>query len=111
MNTLLHMPPAHPQMVSADVGRIDVNMGCPKAFSLQGGMGAALLRKPETAEVRRHSQRCCNPYGCTAPSRVLHVAVRRCLTSGGADLLRFQQDALNGTPIDGRRACKGLTAT
>lgn len=26
---------------------IDVNMGCPKEFSLKGGMGAALLTKPE----------------------------------------------------------------
>jgi tRNA-dihydrouridine synthase 2 len=30
-----------------DVDAIDVNMGCPKGFSLQGGMGAALLSKPE----------------------------------------------------------------
>ena len=26
---------------------IDVNMGCPKGFSLKGGMGAALLTQPE----------------------------------------------------------------
>lgn len=26
---------------------IDINMGCPKSFSLSGGMGAALLSKPE----------------------------------------------------------------
>ena len=26
---------------------IDVNMGCPKGFSLKGGMGAALLSQPE----------------------------------------------------------------
>lgn len=26
---------------------IDINMGCPKSFSLKGGMGAALLSKPE----------------------------------------------------------------
>lgn len=25
----------------------DVNMGCPKEFSVQGGMGAALLKKPD----------------------------------------------------------------
>ncbi|KVI08877.1 Aldolase-type TIM barrel [Cynara cardunculus var. scolymus] len=30
-----------------DVAAIDVNMGCPKAFSISGGMGAALLSKPE----------------------------------------------------------------
>lgn len=32
---------------SNDVSAIDVNMGCPKPFSLLGGMGAALLSKPE----------------------------------------------------------------
>jgi hypothetical protein len=30
-----------------DVSAIDINMGCPKSFSLSGGMGAALLSKPE----------------------------------------------------------------
>ncbi|XP_024989670.1 tRNA-dihydrouridine(20) synthase [NAD(P)+]-like [Cynara cardunculus var. scolymus] len=35
------------QLVCKDVAAIDVNMGCPKAFSISGGMGAALLSKPE----------------------------------------------------------------
>lgn len=35
--------------VEGDVGGIDVNMGCPKKFSLQGGMGAALLENQEVA--------------------------------------------------------------
>ena len=26
---------------------IDINMGCPKEFSVRGGMGAALLKKPD----------------------------------------------------------------
>lgn len=26
---------------------MDINMGCPKAFSISGGMGAALLSKPD----------------------------------------------------------------
>ena len=30
-----------------DVSGIDVNCGCPKKFSIQGGMGAALLSNPE----------------------------------------------------------------
>ncbi|XP_052816141.1 tRNA-dihydrouridine(20) synthase [NAD(P)+]-like [Mya arenaria] len=34
--------------IENDVAAIDVNMGCPKEFSLKGGMGAALLKKPET---------------------------------------------------------------
>lgn len=36
------------QLVWKDVAAIDVNMGCPKSFSISGGMGAALLSKPET---------------------------------------------------------------
>lgn len=29
---------------------IDVNMGCPKSFSIKGGMGAALLSDPDKIE-------------------------------------------------------------
>ena len=35
------------QRAAADVRAIDVNMGCPERFSLQGGMGSALLTQPE----------------------------------------------------------------
>lgn len=35
------------KIVAGDVAGIDVNAGCPKSFSTSGGMGAALLRKPE----------------------------------------------------------------
>ncbi len=35
------------KLVEQDVAAIDINMGCPKRFSLQGGMGAALLSKPD----------------------------------------------------------------
>ena len=35
------------QVVAADVRAIDVNMGCPVKFSVQGGMGSALLTQPE----------------------------------------------------------------
>ncbi|KAI8139713.1 hypothetical protein BJV82DRAFT_625806 [Fennellomyces sp. T-0311] len=34
--------------VKQDVAGIDVNCGCPKKFSIQGGMGAALLTNPDT---------------------------------------------------------------
>lgn len=37
------------KMVEQDVAGIDLNMGCPKLFSLIGKMGAALLKEPETA--------------------------------------------------------------
>jgi len=33
--------------VEADISGLDVNMGCPKGFSLKGGMGAALLTQPD----------------------------------------------------------------
>uniref|UniRef100_A0A915BD79 DRBM domain-containing protein n=1 Tax=Parascaris univalens TaxID=6257 RepID=A0A915BD79_PARUN len=33
--------------VHDDIAAIDVNMGCPKPFSLTGGMGAALLTQPD----------------------------------------------------------------
>ncbi|TRY63084.1 hypothetical protein TCAL_13181, partial [Tigriopus californicus] len=39
------------QMVERDVDGIDVNMGCPKAFSLKGGMGAALLSHPDKIQA------------------------------------------------------------
>ncbi len=32
-----------------DVASIDINMGCPKHFSVQGGMGVALMSKPDVA--------------------------------------------------------------
>merc|ERR1719449_110260 len=35
--------------VCRDVSGIDINMGCPKNFSVKGGMGAALMQNPETA--------------------------------------------------------------
>lgn len=37
-------------MVAGDVAAIDVNMGCPKRFSVHAGMGAALLSTPERAK-------------------------------------------------------------
>ena len=38
------------RVVERDVAAVEINMGCPKAFSIQGGMGAALLYDPEKAE-------------------------------------------------------------
>ncbi|CEM11649.1 unnamed protein product [Vitrella brassicaformis CCMP3155] len=37
------------QKVVQDVCAVDVNMGCPKSFSVKGGMGAALLSTPLVA--------------------------------------------------------------
>ncbi|XP_076064823.1 dihydrouridine synthase 2 [Oratosquilla oratoria] len=38
------------KMIEKYVAGLDVNMGCPKEFSLKGGMGAALLTQPEKAK-------------------------------------------------------------
>ncbi|MES1923280.1 hypothetical protein MHBO_004829 [Bonamia ostreae] len=35
------------KVVQRDIKAVDINMGCPFKFSVAGGMGAALLRKPE----------------------------------------------------------------
>ncbi|XP_029665194.1 tRNA-dihydrouridine(20) synthase [NAD(P)+]-like [Formica exsecta] len=37
------------RMVEKDVAGIDINMGCPKKFSMLGGMGASLLSEPQKA--------------------------------------------------------------
>ena len=37
------------RLVQADVAAVDLNMGCPKPYSIKGGMGAALLGRPDTA--------------------------------------------------------------
>ncbi|XP_060517088.1 tRNA-dihydrouridine(20) synthase [NAD(P)+]-like isoform X2 [Cylas formicarius] len=37
------------KLIENDVAGIDINMGCPKEFSLKGGMGAALLSQPDKA--------------------------------------------------------------
>lgn len=36
-------------LVQGHVAAVDLNMGCPVHFSVSGGMGAELLKKPETA--------------------------------------------------------------
>ncbi|OQV21134.1 tRNA-dihydrouridine(20) synthase [NAD(P)+]-like [Hypsibius exemplaris] len=37
-------------LVENDVAGLDINMGCPKNYSVLGGMGAALLTKPDLVE-------------------------------------------------------------
>ncbi|XP_026757443.2 tRNA-dihydrouridine(20) synthase [NAD(P)+]-like [Galleria mellonella] len=39
------------KMVENDVAAIDINMGCPKEFSIKGGMGVALMAQPEKANT------------------------------------------------------------
>lgn len=45
------------RVVERDVAGIGLNCGCPKAFSIQGGMGAALLSEPDKlCSVSRESE-------------------------------------------------------
>lgn len=39
------------KMVQQDIAGLDINMGCPKEFSIKGGMGVALLHNPEKAKA------------------------------------------------------------
>lgn len=54
-----------------DVAAIDINMGCPKEFSIKGGMGAALLSQPEKVRsIMSNLVRGCN-VPITAKIRLL----------------------------------------
>ena len=44
---MLNLGPRVARMLEPFVAGIDVNCGCPKEFSLKGGMGAALLTQPD----------------------------------------------------------------
>lgn len=52
--------------VHRDVSSIDLNMGCPKKFSVSGGMGSALLQDPERASriLRKLSTNVPCPVSC-----------------------------------------------
>ncbi|KAH8356501.1 hypothetical protein KR084_003055 [Drosophila pseudotakahashii] len=39
------------QLLQRDISGLDINMGCPKEFSIKGGMGAALLADPDKAAL------------------------------------------------------------
>ncbi|ETV99835.1 hypothetical protein, variant [Aphanomyces invadans] len=54
------------ETVARDVAAVDINMGCPKHFSVQGGMGIALMGKPDVAaDIVKTLQRNLNiPVSC-----------------------------------------------
>ncbi|XP_017025027.1 tRNA-dihydrouridine(20) synthase [NAD(P)+]-like [Drosophila kikkawai] len=39
------------KLLQRDISGLDINMGCPKEFSIKGGMGAALLAEPDKAAL------------------------------------------------------------
>lgn len=57
-------------LVCNDVRGVDVNMGCPKSFSVKGGMGAALLDKPEVAADILSSLRRNLPSTCSVTCKI-----------------------------------------
>eukprot|EP00051_Salpingoeca_urceolata_P019104 m.275012 g.275012 ORF g.275012 m.275012 type:complete len:230 (+) comp19349_c0_seq10:229-918(+) len=77
------------RLVANDVAGIDVNMGCPKDFSLKGGMGAALLRTPEKAVaiIRALAENIDKPITCKVrllPSAEDTVTLCQKLADAGA---------------------------
>eukprot|EP00928_Gymnodinium_smaydae_P064727 TRINITY_DN47998_c0_g1_i1.p1 TRINITY_DN47998_c0_g1~~TRINITY_DN47998_c0_g1_i1.p1 ORF type:complete len:442 (+),score=96.18 TRINITY_DN47998_c0_g1_i1:86-1411(+) len=61
-------------VVCRDVRGIDVNMGCPKSFSVKGGMGAALLQKPEIVADILTSLRRNLPSQCSLTCKIRMLA-------------------------------------
>ncbi|KAI9687246.1 MAG: hypothetical protein M1822_002289 [Bathelium mastoideum] len=66
------------KLVARDVAGIDVNSGCPKPFSMKGGMGAALLQDPDRlcAILRALVKEVGQEYeiGISVKIRLLHTA-------------------------------------
>jgi len=58
------------EVVCRDVRGLDVNMGCPKSFSVKGGMGAALLRSPSVAADILKGLRRTLPSSCALSCKI-----------------------------------------
>ncbi len=89
------------EVVARDVRAIDINMGCPKLFSLQGAMGSALLTKPEVvADIISTLKRNLNvPITCkirllSSPQQTVQLVqtAERCGASAIAVHSRFRDD-------------------
>jgi tRNA-dihydrouridine synthase 2 len=59
--------------IGPDVSAIDINMGCPKPFSLTGGMGAALLSKPDLVKTMISSLVSVSPVPVSCKIRVFQT--------------------------------------
>ncbi|CAH8540412.1 unnamed protein product [Schistosoma turkestanicum] len=88
------------KMLENDVMGIDVNMGCPKAYSVKGGMGAALLTKPEIVKEILTTLTTNLRIPVTCKIRILPEAVRYDHHIAGAKycVLRMLHD-FGGTPV------------
>ncbi|CAJ1424455.1 unnamed protein product [Effrenium voratum] len=60
--------------VCQDVSGIDINMGCPKSFSVKGGMGAALLEDPQRASEILKGLRQALPAGKSLTCKIRMLA-------------------------------------
>ncbi|CAD5206941.1 unnamed protein product [Bursaphelenchus okinawaensis] len=78
--------------IGDDVAGIDLNMGCPKPFSISGGMGAALLKKPDLVQKMVSSLVSVSKVPVTCKIRVLDtleetIAFAKMLESCGISAL------------------------
>lgn len=89
-------------MLEEDVAGIDVNMGCPKPFSIKGGMGAALLKEPDHAAAIMTAL-------VQACSKVKAKALRSCIARlmAACSACNVQNSYSANTRSDG---CAGQTA-
>ncbi|TDH66719.1 hypothetical protein CCR75_007849 [Bremia lactucae] len=93
------------EAVARDVSAIDINMGCPKHFSIQGGMGAALLQKPEVAcDIMKTLRRNLNiPLSCKIrllPEIQDTVDLARRLEDAGAHAIGVHMRQIHERPVD-----------
>jgi len=93
-----------------DVAGVDLNMGCPQHFSLSGGMGAALLKKPELAADIIRRLRTTLPASVTvsAKIRLLNdeastVALMQQLQAAGAQAITVHARQVSERPRDKAR--------
>jgi tRNA-dihydrouridine synthase 2 len=93
-----------------DVAGVDLNMGCPQHFSLSGGMGAALLRKPEVATdiVRTLRGNLPPSVRVSCKIRLLNSAqetmeLMRQLESAGAEMITVHARRVTERPRDPAR--------
>lgn len=79
--------------VSRDCAGVDLNMGCPKPFSTQGGMGAALLRDPDRAARCIRAMRDALPSNVTVSAKIRMIGMEptvdlcRALQAAGAQVI------------------------
>lgn len=90
------------KMIENDVAGIDINMGCPKSFSIKGGMGAALMNKPDLIQeiIRTLKAKIRKPISCKIrvfDSLDSTLNLLKLIEEAGADAI-----AIHGRTVDER---------